>query len=257
MSEQGNERLYELLASWRDYLEGQLRKRDVPMVTVHLLDVPGAITTKVPSGPVGEVVVVRLVDWAKPTLALFRPPDDDSPFFSVALLGCQDRDVVMICGDPPSHKEEPDFGDEPEDETVWQPIRDRIDAVLDELVHSDNWHFGTSTETFNDVDRMLEKAFPDSQLQGETLGRAARIALAGIPAARARQKTLHRQRVFEHPEHFAEELSMSPDGAGLTRLTFTERVPVIHRILKDIDPCITQADCRSVARAMGPRRANS
>lgn len=78
--------------------------------------------------------------------------------------------------------------------------------------------------------------------------------LDSVQEARNRQKNLHRQHVFENPKRIAEELSASADGPGLVNLSASERVPVIYRILKDRDPCVTQESCRPVARAMGHRR---
>lgn len=132
------------------------------MVTVELLDVPGALTTKVPVLD-GEGAVAQLVDWAKPTLALFSPPDDEHPFFSVGLVG--GNDVVMICGSPPADDMEPDEDHvEPGDEFDWRPVNERLASVLEELIHSDVWHFGAAADRLQDAQRVVDYAFPEVKL---------------------------------------------------------------------------------------------
>lgn len=254
MTELDEDRLYEQLAEWRDHVEELLRQRGVPMVTVELLDVPGALTTKVSAGT--PAVVAQLVSWSKPTLALFCPPDDENPFFSVGLVGGDD--VVMICGKSPGDPEPDGHKIEPRDEVDWRPIRERLASALEELIHSDVWHFGGASDGVEDLNRVLAYAFPAAQTDEQTLALAREFPvwalLESMKEARTRQRDLHLQHLFENPKEIAEELYASADGPGLVRLPVSERIPVVYRILKDRDPCVTRASCGAVAREMGLRR---
>ncbi|MGA4506510.1 hypothetical protein ACQB6R_13260 [Propionibacteriaceae bacterium G1746] len=242
--------LYEWLAIWRDQVVGLLTEREVPMVTVELLELPGAATIKV--SPRTDIAPV--IAWAEPTLAFISPPGDERPFFIVGLVGGPGREVVLICGEPPSAPDE-QVVELTEDDVNWTPIFDHVENAVEELIVSDNFHFGNAAAALTDAARVLEYAFPEGQTDAQTLMvvqfPALRFAMVQLmEEARTRQKRIHQRHLLDHPEQIARELLAGPDVARFEGLTITAATPEVYRILKSHDPCVTKEACAPVARAV-------
>ncbi|GAA1379176.1 hypothetical protein [Luteococcus sanguinis] len=249
----------EQLARWRDAVHTALEDHTDTVLTVTAVDLPGALTVQVAADSAGTRTARDLVNWAKPSLALVRPPDDEDQFFTIALVSSADRrDVVLQCGEAP---EPEDFFTRREreldltDDDV-ERIASILQAELETWLGSDDWHPALSGQFDRELDRLLDRTFPEDKFSERERRQAIFVAAIvlrvqeQISQIRQEQKELHRMRAMENPDAIAQDLLDGPHATALRRGTQVERTAVVSAIMKEQCPCLTKAICTTIARAI-------
>lgn len=249
----------EQLARWRDAVHTVLASHTETVLTVADVDLPGALTIQVAADSAGERTACDLINWSKPTLALVRPPDDEDQFFTIALVsGADRRDVVLQCGEAPGPesfftRREREL--ELTDDDI-ERIAGVLQAELETWLGSEDWHPALSSRFDLELDRLLDRTFPEDKVSELERDQAIFVAAAimgirqQVSQIRVEQKELHRMRAMENPHAIAQELMGGPHAAALRRGTQVERTAVVAAAMKDQCPCLTKSICTTIARAV-------
>ncbi len=239
------------LAKWLDAVKAALKKTDTAVLTVEDGDIPGALTAVVRPDRQGIETSIRLIQWAKPEVALLVLPDDEEASFELYLQG--DERVVIFCG-PPLPPRMPEIRYRGIDPADRERIEKRLIEVATALMAGDP---GWEPQSAVDSPDMLIDAYL-TDYGGFDSRTVMAVVIDGTPV-RTALRDLQVDRSIEHErawaadaETIAQILLDGPDGTRLRTASKPIRLQLAQAHLRKLDPqCASRNAADPVANAIG------